>query len=141
VTATKLASLAVGDAIPELRIAPVSRTTLALFAGASGDHNPIHLDIDIAKKAGLGDVIAHGMLVMAWVGRMLTDFVPQSTLTSFGVRFNAITRIGDTLVCRGRVAEILDEGRSVRIEVQASDENGDVKVIGDAVIAITASQN
>ena len=136
---TELASLAVGDAIPELTIAPVSRTTLALFAGASGDHNPIHLDIDIAKKAGLGDVIAHGMLVMAWVGRMLTDFVPQSTLTSFGVRFNSITRIGDTLVCRGRVAEILDEGQGVRIEVQASDENGDVKVIGDAVVTVTAN--
>ncbi len=45
---------------------PVDRTTLALFAGASGDHNPIHIDIDFARRAGMPDVFAHGML--AWPG-------------------------------------------------------------------------
>ena len=41
------------------------RATLALFAGASGDHNPIHIDLDVARSAGLDDVFAHGMLSMA----------------------------------------------------------------------------
>ena len=43
----------------------ITRTTLALYAGASGDHNPMHIDIDFAKKAGFPDVFAQGMLVMA----------------------------------------------------------------------------
>ncbi|GAO70694.1 MaoC family dehydratase [Comamonas sp. E6] len=55
----------VGDALPALELSPISRTTLALFAGASGDHNPIHIDTDFARKAGMPDVFAHGMLGMA----------------------------------------------------------------------------
>jgi acyl dehydratase len=55
----------VGDALPAIRMGPVSRTTLALFAGASGDHNPIHVDLDFARRAGMPDVFAHGMLGMA----------------------------------------------------------------------------
>ena len=57
----------VGDALPPLQLPPVDRTTLALFAGASGDHNPIHIDIDFARRAGMPDVFAHGML-SAWPG-------------------------------------------------------------------------
>ena len=56
----------VGDTLPPLTLPPVNRTTLALFCGASGDHNPIHIDIDFARKAGMPDVFAHGML--AWPG-------------------------------------------------------------------------
>lgn len=51
--------LAPGTTLPPLRLPPVSRTTLALYAGASGDHNPIHIDLDVARSAGLGDVFAH----------------------------------------------------------------------------------
>ena len=71
-------SLKVGDEIPALKIPPVSRHTLALYCGASGDHNPIHVDLDYAKSAGLDDVIAHGMLSAGYLARMLTDWVPQS---------------------------------------------------------------
>jgi acyl dehydratase len=67
--------------VSELQLArdcpPISRATLALFAGASGDHNPIHIDLDVARSAGLDDVFAHGMLSMAYLGRLLTGWVPQ----------------------------------------------------------------
>ena len=85
------ADVAPGTELPALPLAPISRTTLALFAGASGDHNPIHIDLDVARSAGLEDVFAHGMLSMAYLGRLLTGWVPQSRLRSFGVRFVAIT--------------------------------------------------
>ena len=49
-------SVNVGDALPPLALPPLTRTTLALFAGASGDHNPIHIDIDFARAAGMPDV-------------------------------------------------------------------------------------
>jgi acyl dehydratase len=61
----------VGDELPALQIPPVDRATLALFAGASGDHNPIHIDIDAARCAGLPDVFAQGMLGMGWLGRLI----------------------------------------------------------------------
>ena len=54
----------IGDELPSLITKPISRSMLALYAGASGDHNPIHIDIDLAKQTGLSDVITHGMLVM-----------------------------------------------------------------------------
>src|SRR3990167_9499717 len=99
--------LAVGDAMPVLQLHPISRATLALFAGASGDHNPIHIDIDFAHKAGMKDVFAHGMLSMAYLARALTQWVPQRRILSYGVRFAAITQLGDRVQCSGKVVEKL----------------------------------
>lgn len=133
-----LAAMAIGDAIPELVIDRVSRTTLALYAGASGDHNPIHIDTDFTKRAGVGDVFAHGMLVMAWMGRALTGFAPQSALRGWGVRFASITRVGDAIHCNGTVVEKFEENgeRRLRLEISATDRDGDVKLTGEAVIAV-----
>ena len=69
----EMSDITVGTEIPALELPPITRTTLALYAGASGDHNPVHIDIDFAKKAGMPDVFAHGMLSMAYLGRMLTN--------------------------------------------------------------------
>ena len=77
-TLSSFDALQVGDAIPVLELPPVSRLTLALYCGASGDHNPIHVDSDFARSAGMPDVFAHGMLSMAWLGRLLTDWVPDT---------------------------------------------------------------
>ena len=70
-------SVTVGDEIAPLALPPLTRATLALYAGASGDHNPVHIDIDFARAAGMPDVFAHGMLSMAWLGRLLTNWAPQ----------------------------------------------------------------
>lgn len=129
-------SLSVGDAVPTLTTAPVSRTTLALFAGASGDHNPIHIDIDFAKKAGMDDVFAHGMLVMAYLGRTLTDWIPQSALKDFGVRFTSITNVKDVITCTGTIVEKDESKKRIRVELQAADQAGDVKLAGDATIEL-----
>ena len=135
-TVLSFESLSVGDAMPTLTTTPISRTTLALFAGASGDPNPIHIDIDYAKKAGMDDVFAHGMLVMAYLGRALTDWIPQSSLKSFGVRFTSITNLGDAITCTGMVVEKDDEQRRIRVELRATSQNGDIKLAGDAVFEI-----
>ena len=108
-------SVQVGDALPTLQLPAIDRTTLALFAGASGDHNPIHIDTDFARKAGMPDVFAHGMLSMAWLGRLLTDWAPQSRLRRFDVRFMGITHLANAISCSGRIAEKRDADRSVRI--------------------------
>lgn len=126
----------VGDALPTLELPPISRTTLALFAGASGDHNPIHIDTDFARKAGMPDVFAHGMLGMAWLGRLLTNWAPQSRLRRFDVRFQGITHLANAISCSGRVVEKRDADRSVRIEMQSSNQHGQTKIAGDAWIRL-----
>ncbi|MGW6457527.1 MaoC/PaaZ C-terminal domain-containing protein, partial [Streptomyces sp. NPDC055078] len=69
-------TIALGDT-RVLEVGRISRTRLALYAGASGDHNPMHIDLDVARSAGSDDVFAHGMLMMAYLGRVVTDWFPQ----------------------------------------------------------------
>jgi len=128
----------VGAALPPLQLPPVDRTMLALFGGASGDHNPIHIDIDFARRAGMSDVFAQGMLSMAWLGRLLTGWAPQSHLRRFDARFQGITHLGNAIRCEGRVVEKFEaEGeRRVRIEVRSTNQYGQTKISGEAIVAL-----
>ncbi|MCE2680885.1 MAG: MaoC family dehydratase [Burkholderiales bacterium] len=129
--------LQVGDRLPELQISPVNRTTLALFGGASGDHNPIHIDTDFARRAGMPDVFAQGMLGMAWLGRIITRWAPQSSLRKFDARFQGITHLGNAMTCNGRILEKLEHGgeRCVRIELSSANQFGQTKIVGEALVA------
>lgn len=129
---------AVGDRLVHKSFAPISRHTLALYCGASGDHNPIHVDSDFAKKAGFPDVFSHGMLVMGYLGQALTDAVRPDRIRSFSTRFSAITQLGAQLTCEGVVAEIFEAGGETRARLALStkDQTGETKLAGEAVIAI-----
>ena len=131
-----LDNASVGDKIPDLVIEPITRSTLALYAGASGDHNPIHIDFDFAKEVGMKDVFAHGMLIMAYLGRAVTNIVPQSNLKNFNVRFSSITNIGDILTCSGEVNKIdkNNSKKTIVLGLIVSDEFGDIKISGGATI-------
>ncbi len=131
-------NISVGQTLPELKLPPIDRTTLALFAGASGDHNPIHIDIDFARKAGMPDVFAHGMLSMAWLGRLLTNWAPQTQLREINGRFAGITHLGHSITCSGRVLEKFEKNgeRLVKVEIQTANQYGEVKILGDAVLAL-----
>ena len=128
----------VGDELPAMQFPAVNRTTLALFGGASGDHNPMHIDTDVARRAGMPDVFAQGMLGMAWVARLLTSWAPQSQLRRFDVRFQGITHLGNAISCTGRVLEKLevDGERRVRIELQSANQFGQIKIAGEAFVAL-----
>ena len=130
--------IAVGTVLPPLGAGEITRTTLALFAGASGDHNPIHVDLDVARSAGLDDVFAHGMLSMAYLARLLTDWVPQERIRTLEARFTAITPVHASPVCTGHVASIeqTPEGRVAVVEVSAALADGTVTLTGTATIAI-----
>jgi len=135
---TSTTAIEIGDELQPLAFPPISRTTLALFAGASGDHNPMHIDIDFAKKAGADDVFAHGMLVMAYLGQLLTNWLPQERIRELGVRFTSVTQIHAQLTCTGKVVEKYEEDGEERakLSLQVTDENGDVKIVGDAVVLL-----
>lgn len=127
-----------GAELPPLVLPPISRTTLALFAGASGDHNPIHIDIDVAKSAGLDDVFAHGMLSMAYLARLLTDTFRQEQLRSYRVRFASITPIHGRPTCTGRVRQIddVDGERQATLDLAVTLSDGTVTLSGEAVVAL-----
>jgi acyl dehydratase len=134
-----LKDIKVGQELPELAIEPVNRTMLALFAGASGDHNPAHIDIDFARKAGMPDVFAHGMLGMAWLGRLLTNWVPQANIREFNARFGGITHLGNQITCRGKVTEIVEVNneKCAKVEISSTNQYGQSKITGEVLIAIS----
>lgn len=130
--------LQVGDTLPPLALPPINRTTLALFAGASNDHNPMHIDIDYARRGGMPDVFAHGMLSMAYLGRLLTQWVDQRRIRQFNARFTGITHLGDAITCTGKVVQKFeaDGERRVKVEIQTANQAGETRILGDATVAL-----
>ncbi|HEF4762074.1 TPA: MaoC family dehydratase [Pseudomonas putida] len=128
----------VGFELPSLTLPAINRTTLALYAGASGDHNQVHIDLDFARKARQPDVFAHGMLSVAYLGRLLTAWVPQQQIRSLAVRFTGITQLGHIPVCHGRVIERfeVDGERRVRLAIRCINQYGDEKLVGEATVAL-----
>lgn len=124
-----------GDEIPELKTDAIQHMDLVRYAGASGDFNPIHTDPEFAEKVGLGGTIAHGMYVMALIGRCVTNWVNPAQMQSFGVKFKAMTKPGQAITCSGKVKKIKEDEKLMTVSVQAADENGEVKAAGDVVIA------
>ncbi|SAL88847.1 dehydratase [Caballeronia choica] len=137
-TVPRFNDVKVGDTLPALTLPAINRTTLALYCGASGDHNPIHVDIDFARKARMPDVFAHGMLSTAYLGRLLTGWVPQTQIRSMAVRFTGITHLGNQPICTGYVVEKFeaDGEQRVKLALKCANQFGDEKLIGEAVVAL-----
>src|SRR5580692_6550152 len=114
---TAVATAAVGERVVHKTFPPITRHTLALYCGASGDHNPIHVDLDFARAAGFPDVFSHGMLIMAYLGQALTDAVAPGAIRSFSTRFAAITQLGTQLTCEGDVAELFEAMGEKRVRL------------------------
>ena len=128
----------VGDTLPTLTVGPISRATLALYAGASGDENPIHIDIDFAKMAGFDDVFAHGMLNMGYLGRLLTQWRPQSHLRKYSVRFKGMVQVHDCIHFSA-VVRAIDQQRDraiATLDLTATNQNGLVALQGEAIVML-----
>lgn len=130
--------LAPGTTLPPLQGPDLTRTVLALFAGGSGDLNPIHLDLDVARSAGLDDVFAQGMLSMAVLGRLLTGWTDQRNLRAFRVRFASITPVNAQPLCTGTVVAVdeKDGERHATVQLTVTLADGTVTLTGDAVVAL-----
>ncbi len=130
--------IAVGEKLPSLTKPPITRTTLAYFCGASNDHNPVHVDSDFARASGADDVFVHGMLDMAYMGQLLTAWVPQTAILTFGVKFGAIVYVGDTITCHGEVVEKIDRDGIyiLKLKLRAVDQHGESKLTGEAQVRV-----
>lgn len=128
----------IGDEIPPLTKGPITHLQLVRYAGASGDFNPLHTDPKVGEMIGTGGIIAHGMLIMGFVGQMLSDYVGPLALRKFGVRFKGMTHLDDVITCTGVITEkyISDGEARIAGKVQATDQAGDVKVSGTFVAVL-----
>jgi acyl dehydratase len=136
------AALSVGQRQERVVVENLTRTQIVQYAGASGDFNPIHHDELFATKgAGYPSVFAHGMLSMALTGTLLTDWLGDGVLLSFGVRFRAQVWPGDTLTARATVSAIESDGEAakVKLELETVNQRGEVVVAGDAVARLPRS--
>src|SRR3954467_15186361 len=101
--------LSVGATREALAVEDLTRTQLVMYAGASGDYNPLHTDEVFATQvAGFPGVFAHGMLTMALTGTALTDWVGDGRLRTFGVRFRGQVWPGDPLATTITVRALAD---------------------------------
>jgi len=133
---THLSTKQVGDTLPLHRFGPITRSTLALYAGVSQDHNPVHIDTDFAAKAGLSDVFAHGMLSMAQLGRLVTNWSGPDALRELSTRFSAITPVGATVTCSGTITErITRNGETLlKLDLKATIDDGTITLVGTALV-------
>jgi acyl dehydratase len=109
----------------------LTRTQIVMYAGASGDYNPLHTDEVFATQvAGFPGVFAHGMLTMGMTGRALTDWVGEDALLSFGVQFRGQVWPGDALVTTLTVTAVHED--SVDLAVRTTNQDGRDVVVGAA---------
>ena len=118
----------------------IRQEDINLYAGASRDFNPIHIDAEFARKTPLGGTIAHGMLVLAYVSQMMTDAFGHSWLAggSLNVRFKAPARPGDVVTVSGQIRK-LEKGDSrtiVDCEVLCRNQNGEAIITGEARVEV-----
>ena len=122
-----------GQILPEYQKPPITKVQLVKYAGASGDFNPLHTDDAFAQKIGMQGVIAHGMLVMGFLGEYIMLLAGDvASVKQFSMRFGDMTLPGDAITCSGEIKEVND--REAQIKLTAKKQNGAVVGTGTAVL-------
>ncbi len=131
----QLSELVEGIDLPELTKV-VSQEDINLYAEASRDFNPIHIDVEFARKTPLGGTIAHGMLILAYVSQMMSVAFGKSWLSGsmLNVRFKNPARPGDSLTIKGRISKIekRDCQNLIICEVLCHNQDSDTIIAGEA---------
>lgn len=132
--------LQVGDEHTEVVVDDLTRTQIVQYSGASGDYNPLHSDeIFATQVAGFPGIFAHGMLTMGLTGKMVTNYVGDGRLRSFGGRFRAQVWPGDTLTARAEVLDVRsdDDGAGVvELRITTTNQDGVEVFTGEATATI-----
>jgi acyl dehydratase len=130
------------DVKPGDEMAPLSRTVsqaqIDAYAGASGDHNPIHVDPEFARSVGLPGTIAHGMLDMAILGEAVGRWAgAYDRVAELACRFSKPLLPGDTVTCTGRVVSVDPVAGTATLQLEATSSRGDrVLTNGRAVVRL-----
>ncbi|MEO0460808.1 MAG: MaoC/PaaZ C-terminal domain-containing protein [Myxococcota bacterium] len=134
-------SVDVGAPLEGLSIPALTRVTLARFAGAMDDYNPMHLDDKVATAAGKASVFAPGHLVMGYIGRMVENYFEGASIRRFGVRMLKLVWPGDVLTCRGVIVDKRVENGEhvVDADVWADNQRGETVAKGRVLAVVNPS--
>ena len=136
----RASELKVGDVHTEVVVDDLTRTQIVQYSGASGDYNPLHSDeIFATQVAGFPGIFAHGMLTMGLTGKMVTNYVGDGRLRSFGGRFREQVWPGDTLTAQAEVVDIRtnDDGAGVvELSITTTNQDGVEVFTGEATATI-----
>ncbi len=131
----KIGELAVGERHQAVVVTDLSRTQLVMYAGASGDYNPLHTDeVYATEVAGYPTVVAHGALTMGVTAKLVTDWLDDGEILTFGVRFSRQVWPGDTLTASATVSGTGDQDGHpvVDLDVATHNQKGELVVSGYA---------
>jgi acyl dehydratase len=130
----ELGTLAIGTEIPSLVKHPTTQQ-LVMWAGASGDYNPIHYDKDFALSRGLTGVVMHGQLGTAFLCHMLSDWYgAKGSLKKINVSYKSFSYPVDTLTCRGTVKDVTEA--VVTLDIWVENQKGEKTVTGTAIVQL-----
>ncbi len=133
----KLTEIQIGQDLPG-RVKRITQDEIDLYAKASGDFNPIHIDPVFALQTAAKGTIAHGMLVLSYVSQMMTGAFGQNWLKSgrLDIRFKAPARPADILSIQGKVEKIENQGLQTQVvcSILCSNQNNEANITGEAIV-------
>ena len=136
---TRLSDLREGMNLPEIK-KTVTQENINLYAEASRDFNPIHMDEEFAKKTSLGGTVAHGMLMLAYVSQMMSTAFGRSWLVGgkLNIRFKTPARPGDTITVSGRICEVKRSADKALIDcdILCANQNGESVITGETEVEV-----
>ena len=134
-----MSNLNEGARLPEIKRS-VTQENINLYAQASRDFNPIHIDEEFARKTPLGGTIAHGMLILAYLSQMMTSAFKRNWLTTgkLNVRFRGPARPGDTITVSGKVrqTEEKDGENLITCDVLCQNQKGESIITGETRVRV-----
>ncbi|QHE61687.1 dehydratase [Rossellomorea vietnamensis] len=131
---TTLQSFGIGDTLPPVELAPVTRMDLIKYAGASGDYNPIHTIDDEALKLGLPGIIAHGMWTMGNVSKLFSPHYEEGYIQDYSVRFKGMVMLHDVVTLRAELTD--NQGNLLDFKVLATNQAGKKVIEGNVVFKV-----
>lgn len=131
-------NIRVGDELPAMAKTPIDRVQLARYAGATGDFNSIHVDELAAKALGMPSVVAPNTIGMGFLSQLVGDWARGAQVKRLSCRFSRMIWPGDTLVCKGRVADRhgQDGKYFVELDVWAENQSGGLVIRGNVTLRV-----
>jgi acyl dehydratase len=131
-------NIRIGDELPAMAKSPIDRVQLARYAGATGDFNPVHVDETAARAVGMPSVVAPNTIGMGFLCQLVGDWARGAQVRRLSCRFSRMLWPGDTLVCKGRVADRhgQDGKYFLELDVWAENQKGELAIRGNVTLKV-----
>jgi 3-hydroxybutyryl-CoA dehydratase len=116
----------------------ITEADVVMYAGLSGDFNPIHIDKEYAKNTRFKERIAHGLLTSSLLSQLLGMYLPGkgSIYMEQTLRFTAPVYIGDTITATATVQEFIEEKNIIKLLTECRNQKGELVLMGSAVMLV-----